>query len=222
MSSVSSSSSQFTSESQVMAHLASVEAQLASTTAQLAKANSEGNRVVALLTAEQAKSQQQVAVSARVAVKLPPIATFKGEVGFGVDTWLRRIVKQFEYHGPQVFPNDESRIRFAVMYLEGSAMDWWDKILDSDKSKIVTWDLFVESFYSRFRPMQAAHVARIRLAALKQTGNVSAYANIFQRELTPIGDMSMADQIFYFRQGLKSRIAQRVLEKMPKTLHEAM
>lgn len=227
MSSIVSSSSSpapgpFNSEAAAMAHIAAIESQLASANAQLAKANSEGNRVVALLNAEQAKSQQQVAANTRVGVKVPPIPPFKGEVGFGVDSWLRRIVKQFDFYGIQVFPNDESRIRFAIMYLEGSAMDWWDKILESDKSKIVTWSLFVEALYSRFRPMQAATVARLRLAALKQTGNVSAYANIFQRELTPIGDMSNADQIFYFRQGLKSHIAQRVLEKMPKTLHEAM
>ena len=77
-------------------------------------------------------------------------------------------------------------------------MDWWDKILQSDKDKIVTWELFVEALHSRFRPMQASHVARLRLATLKQTGNVSAYVNIFQRELTPISDMGTADQIFYF------------------------
>jgi hypothetical protein len=211
-------SSQFTSEAAVMAHLASVEAQLATATAQLVKANADGNRVVALLNEEKAK----FASASRVGVKVPVIPSFKGEVGFGVDSWLRRIVKHFEFYGIQVFQDDISRIRFAIMYLEGSAMDWWDKILESDKSKIITWELFVEALYSRFRPMQAAMVARVRLAALKQTGTVSAYVNIFQRELTPISDMSTADQIFNFRQGLKSHIGQRVLEKMPKTLHEAM
>ena len=205
-----------------LAHIAALEAQLAASNAQLAKANSEGNQVLSLLNAEKVKSQQQVAISSRMGVKVPIVPQFKGEVGFAIDTWVRRLVKQFEFYGPQIFPNDESRIRFAVMYLEGGAMDWWDKILQADKDKIVTWDLFVEALYSRFRPMQAATIARLRLAALKQTGNVSAYANIFQRELTPITDMNNADQIFYFRQGLKPFIAQRVLEKMPKTLHDAM
>jgi hypothetical protein len=156
-------------------------------------------------------------------VKIPIAPQFKGEVGFGVDTWIRRITKQFDYYGASQFPDAESRIRFAVMYLEGSAMDWWDKIPSAEKSTISsTWDNFVAALYSRFRPMQAAMIARTRLSNLKQTGSVAAYINLFQREQTPIDDMSMADQIFYFRGGLKSQIALRVLEKSPKTLHEAM
>jgi hypothetical protein len=70
--------------------------------------------------------------------------------------------------------------------------------------------------------MQASTVARLKLANLKQTGSVSAYATLFQKELTPIKDMSPADQVFFFRQGLKPHIAQRVLEKNPATLHAAM
>jgi hypothetical protein len=70
--------------------------------------------------------------------------------------------------------------------------------------------------------MQAATVARLRIASLKQTGSVQAYANLFQKELTPITDMSAADQVFFFRQGLKPHNGQRVLEKMPQTLHAAM
>lgn len=205
-----------------LAHIAALEAQLTASNAQLTQANADGNRVVALLKAEQAKLQQQVAANSRINVKVPVLPTFKGEVGFAIDTWRRRLEKQFEFYGSLAFANEEARIRYAVMHLEGSAMDWWDKILQSDKDKIVTWDLFVEALNSRFRPMQASHVARLKLATLKQTGSVAAYVNAFQRELTPITDMGTADQIFFFRQGLKSYIAQRVLEKSPKTLHEAM
>lgn len=221
MSSSSSSPAPFDSAA-ALAHISNLEAQLATSNAQLSKANSEGNHVVALLNAEKAKLQQQVIANSRINVKVPVVPQFKGEVGFAIDTWIRRLVKQFEFYGIAVFPTEDARIRYAVMHFEGSAMDWWDKILQSDKDKIVTWDLFVEALHSRFRPMQASHVARLRLATLKQTGTVSAYVNIFQRELTPISDMGTADQIFFFRQGLKPYIAQRVLEKMPKTLHEAM
>jgi hypothetical protein len=217
----SSSPAQFDSAG-ALAHISNLEAQLASATAQLTQANAEGNRVVSLLNAEKAKLQQQVTANSRINVKVPVVQQFKGEVGFSIDTWLRRLQKQFEFYGPAVFPSEDSRIRYAVMHLEGAAMDWWDKILQSDKDKIVTWDLFVEALHSRFRPMQASHVARLRLSTLKQTGTVSAYVNVFQRELTPITDMGTADQIFFFRQGLKPYIAQRVLEKVPKTLHEAM
>lgn len=200
-------------------------AHIAHLTDQLAAANSQGSQVVAALQAEKIKSQSAAAAAlvnaGRSGVKVPVVPQFKGEVGFGVDNWLRRLVKHFEFYGASAFPNDEYRIRFAQMFLEGSAVDWWDNIPESEKNRINTWELFVESLHSRFRPMQAAMMARSRLSSLKQIGAVSAYCNAFQKELTPIKDMSPADQLFYFRQGLKPLIAQRVLEKMPKTLHEA-
>jgi hypothetical protein len=205
-----------------MARIAQLESQLASANATLASTNAEGNRIVALYQAEKAKVQQQAAAAAASRVKVPTVPQFRGEIGFSVDGWLRRLVKHFEFYGEVNFPHDESRIKYAVMFLEGAAMDWWDGLTVADKNKITTWELFVETLYSRFRPMQAATVARIRLAGLKQTGSVAAFINIFQKELTPIRDMSVSDQLHYFRQGLKPQIAQRVLEKLPKSLHEAM
>jgi hypothetical protein len=183
--------------------------------ATLEASNAQGHALVAQL---QAKLQASGARSAHV--KVPPIPSFSGAVGFGVDNWLRSLTKHFVFYGTSTFPDDASRIRLAVMYLEGPAMDWWEH--EPHKEQIVDWAEFVARLHSRFRPMQAATVARHRIAALKQTGSASAYANIFQKELTPITDMSPADKIFFFRQGLKPALAQRVLEKNPKTLHEAM
>ena len=86
-----------------------------------------------------------------------------------------------------------------------------------------SWERFVERLHERYRPLQAAAVARERLRRLRQTGTVSAYADVFQKELTPIKDMSAGDQIFNFVSGLSSgAVASRVREKDPKSLHEAM
>lgn len=183
--------------------------------ASLEASNAQGHALVAQL---QAKLQASGVRSAHV--KVPPIPSFNGAVGFGVDNWLRSLTKHFVFYGTSTFPDDVSRIRLAVMYLEGPAMDWWEH--EPHKEQIVDWAEFVARLHSRFRPMQAATVARHRIAALKQTGSASAYANVFQKELTPITDMSPADKIFFFRQGLKPALAQKVLEKNPKTLHEAM
>ena len=219
------------------ATIAQLQAQLVDANKRITHMNTEGVQLMQALEGEKAKNRQVAAsassssshvatvpnVRTAAQVKIPIAPQFKGEVGFAVDTWVRRLTKQFDFYGASQFPDDESRIRFAVMYLEGAAMDWWDKIPTAEKSTImVSWSKFVEALYSRFRPMQAAMLARARLSNLKQTGAVSAYVNLFLRELTPIDDMSMADQMFYFRGGLKSHIAQRVLEKMPKTLHDAM
>ena len=142
--------------------------------------------------------------------------------GYEIDSWVRDMRVQFSFYGARVFPDDTAKVRHAAMFLKGRAAEWWDT---EDKSTGVenSWDQFVERLRERYRPMQAAVVARERLRRLKQTGTVSAFADVFQKELTPIKDMSASDQIFNFVSGLSSvAVANKVREKEPKTLHEAM
>ena len=142
--------------------------------------------------------------------------------GYEIDAWVRDMRVQFNFYGARVFPDDAAKVRHAAMFLKGRAAEWWDA---EDKSSGVesSWDRFVERLRERYRPMQAAVVARERLRRLKQTGTVSAYADLFQKELTPIMDMSTSDQIFNFVTGLSSvAVANKVREKEPKSLHEAM
>lgn len=142
--------------------------------------------------------------------------------GYEIDAWVRDMRVQFSFYGARVFPDDTAKVRHAAMFLKGRAAEWWDA---EDKSTGVeaSWDQFVERLRERYRPMQAAVVARERLRRLKQTGSVSAFADVFQKELTPIKDMSASDQIFNFVSGLSSvAVANKVREKEPKSLHEAM
>ena len=142
--------------------------------------------------------------------------------GYEIDSWVRDMRVQFSFYGARVFPDDAAKVRHAAMFLKGRAAEWWDA---EDKSTGVesSWDQFVERLRERYRPMQAAVVARERLRRLKQTGAVSAYADLFQKELTPIKDMSASDQVFNFVSGLSSvAVANKVREKEPKSLHEAM
>jgi hypothetical protein len=148
----------------------------------------------------------------------PPV--FKGAMGYEVDTWVRSMVKQFEFD-PMMFPPDshEKRISAATMYLEGAAADWWEH---EDKTSINTWQDFVDRLYDRFRPVQAAELARSRLLSLKQRGSVSDYCNRFQKEIAPIKNMQVDEQLFWFKEGLENHIKSEVVKKDPKTLHEAM
>jgi restriction endonuclease Mrr len=194
---------------------------------QLNQANQMGNQVVAQLQAAekriaemQAQGGAQEAAQRASRLKAPPLPTFHGEMGFAVDNWLRSVNKQFVFYGTSEFPDDLAKIRFAAAHLEGAALSWWES--EPSKNSIDRWEAFVERLHERFRPMAAADVARERLLALRQKGSVSAYCNAFQRELTPIKDMSVSDQIFFFRQGLSKELANEVRKKDPKTLHEAM
>ena len=142
--------------------------------------------------------------------------------GYEIDSWVRDMRNQFDFYGARVFPDDAAKVRHAAMFLKGRAAEWWDA---EDKTNGVTsdWAKFIERLRERYRPMQAAVVARERLRRLKQTGAVSAYADLFQKELTPIKDMSASDQVFNFVTGLASvAVANKVREKEPKSLHEAM
>ena len=156
--------------------------------------------------------------------KAPSPPEFNGtKVGnYEIDTFIREMKMQFDFYGASVFPDDAARVRHAAFYLKGRAGEWWEAE-DKATGILDSWDMFVERLHERYRPMHAPLVARQRLDRLKQTGSVSAYADLFQRELTPIKDMSVSDQIFRFVQGLSSAfVASKVSEQMPTTLHQAM
>jgi len=170
----------------------------------------------------QAQSSQSPHSHSRLKGPTPPEFHGNKTSGYEIDSWIRDMKVQFAFYGPREFPDDASKVRHAAMFLKGRAAEWWEA---TDKSEGVetSWDKFVERLHQRYRPMQAAAVARERLDRLRQKGSVSAYADVFQKELTPIKDMGAADQIFFFIKGLSSAaIANKVREKMPEKLHEAM
>jgi len=155
-------------------------------------------------------------------LKPPPMTQFSGSngMGFQVDTWLRNVKKQHEFHGDQVFPDDAAKIKFAAMYLDGAALEWWDSI--DDKEDITTYDEFVRRLHDRYRPKLAAEVARQHLAELKQTSGVSQLCHRLLTLLTHVPTMHEDDKIFTFKRALDKQIAAKVAEKAPATLHEAM
>jgi hypothetical protein len=170
--------------------------------------------------AQQQHAQQQaaaapasVALGGSLGLKIRNPSMFKGEMGFVVDDWIHEMGQQFLFYGASKFPTDDHKIRFALAYLTGPAIHWWNN--EPKKEEIVTWAAFVARLHARFRPVQAAMIARQRLDLLKQRPgqSVNSYANAFQSTLTPIGDISNADQVHHFVNGLVGPIAGKVWEK---------
>lgn len=174
--------------------------------------------------AQQQHAAQQQAASASVAaapvddqgslgLKIRNPSMFRGDMGFVVDDWIHELGQQFVFYGSSKFPTEERKIRFALAYLTGPAISWW--LNEPKKEEITTWDAFVARLHARFRPVQAAMVARQRLDKLSQKHgqSVNSYANIFQSTMTPITDMSPADQVHHFVNGLIGPIASKVWEK---------
>jgi hypothetical protein len=122
-------------------------------------------------TAQQQQQQQQQAPShasaaAPRAPELPRIrqpSSFSGSMGSMVDDWISELQQQFAYYGGK-FPDDLSKVRFAVAYLTGAAMHWWEH---QDQPAITTWAGFVLALHGRFRPVHAAMLARQKLGKLR-------------------------------------------------------
>jgi hypothetical protein len=175
---------------------------------------------------QQLQQQQQAPPAPRPTgvshLKISPPSLFKGEMGFVVDDWITELEQQFVFYGA-AFAADEEKVRFALAYIRGAAMNWW-KYEPNQAAATASWAEFVKRLHGRFRPVQAAAIARQRLDRLHQKGghSVNAYANHFQVMLTPITDMSSADQVHHFVKGLQPHIAAKVYDKSPKDLRAAI
>lgn len=154
--------------------------------------------------------------------KAPPMSLFNGLMGsngFEVDQWIREVCKQFAHFGDKTFPDDRTKIQFAVEWLTGAAQDWWE---NEDKRGVMNWDSFVERLRQRYRPQMPAELARQRLRTLVQRGRCETYCNEFLKLVSRIPNRSEEDKIFDFKAGLDRPLAAKVAEKQPKTLQEAM
>lgn len=188
---------------------------------EIAALRAQVQQLMAHAQQQHAQQQQQAAavpaaapaLSGSLGLKIRNPSMFKGEMGFVVDDWVHEMGQQFLFYGASKFPTDEHKIRFALAYLTGPAIHWWNN--EPKKEEIATWAAFVARLHARFRPVQAAMIARQRLDLLKQRPgqSVNSYANIFQSTLTPIVDMSNADQVHHFVNGLVGPIAGKVWEK---------
>lgn len=155
--------------------------------------------------------------------KLPQLQCFTGShgVGFQVESWLRNVKKQFDWNENH-FPDDASKIKFASLHLDGPALEWWDSLNKSQSTVIATYDEFVKHLYARYRPQLAAEEARKQLADLRQHGSVSSLSNKVLTLVAHVPKMHEEDKIFAFKRALDSRIAGKVSENKPETLHEAI
>lgn len=188
---------------------------------EIAALRAQVQQLMAHAQQQHAQQQQQAAavpaaapvLGGSLGLKIRNPSMFKGEMGFVVDDWVHEMGQQFLFYGASKFPTDDHKIRFALAYLTGPAIHWWNN--EPKKEEIATWAAFVARLHARFRPVQAAMIARQRLDLLKQRPgqSVNSYANIFQSTLTPIVDMSNADQVHHFVNGLVGPIAGKVWEK---------
>jgi hypothetical protein len=159
--------------------------------------------------------------------KIHPPRSFTGDSNAAarVDDFLSELERQFDYYGAAAFPDGAAKVSFSVMCMQDKAAKWWTahtSELASHGLSINTWEAFVEAMRARFRPIEAATLARSALDSLRQTGGLHAYVEIFQSKMMLIPDMAIADQLHAFTRGLKDTIRTEVLKARPKSVSEAI
>jgi hypothetical protein len=165
--------------------------------------------------------------------KPPKPPTFEGLARSNVDIWLFEVENYFDAIN---FPFNR-RVSWASALLRETAATWWKGMvkqakLESGKNAndvipvdaLFGWSQFRSRMVARFQPVEAAKSARQRLLSLRQRNynGIEAYTNEFQRLLSLIDDMSVADQVNYYIMGLKQDVGRDVKIANPSTISEAM
>ena len=188
----------------------------------------EMKRALTHLLDKQKQVASQAAVPRLALPKIPTPSQFHGETGFRCDDWIRELERQFDYYDVD-FATDAARIKFATAFMDGHAIQWWTTRMPELQQEVasqgrpLTWAVFVDELRDRFRPILGSEVARTVLDHLQQGSlSVDDYAARFRAVLTPVTNMDEADKVHRFITNMRNGLKQRVLQKGPKTLDEAI
>ena len=153
--------------------------------------------------------------------RLAPATKYAGALGTALDEWEQDMENQFAYY-PSGFRTDKEKILLATSCLHGAAKTWWKA--DPTHLSIATWAQFMATMQARFRPVQAAHKARMQLLVMRQERgqDLDSFINKFQQVMAQIPDMSEADKVVQFKLALYRPIGAKVHEKDPQTLAAAI
>ncbi len=138
-----------------------------------------------------------------------------------VDSWLFELDNYLALTNA----NDSQKLAFAISCLRDSATIWWRtalQIMTEQEKQNITYDTFKQMIRTNYQPVAAAETARAALHRIRQAGSVQAYNALYLRLMNQIVDMSMADQMYLYKQGLQTHIAREVSIHRPTTLMECM
>ena len=156
-------------------------------------------------------------------LKPQPPSTFTGMTNHtsSVDSWLFEL----DSYLALTDASDAQKLAFAISCLRDSATIWWRtalQIMTEEERQSITYDTFKQMIRTNYQPVAAAETARAALHRIRQTGSVQAYNALYLRLMNQIVDMSSADQMYLYKQGLQPHIAREVSIQRPTTLMECM
>jgi hypothetical protein len=147
---------------------------------------------------------------------------FSGDSDEDPATWLFACEQHFDLYAI----NGPLRVAIAATQLRGSALLWWrlhrQTAAQSARDPISTWPEFCSGLQRQFSPIDPTTTARNNLYKLTQRGSVAAYADEFRKLVLRIPDLSGAERVNRFTNGLRQHIRAQVALQEPKELEEAI
>jgi hypothetical protein len=183
--------------------------------------------------AQQLQQHQQAAAAAAAAaavapspaarrVKIPAASNYAGSPSM-LDGWLREMRQQFDWYQISA---DTEQVSMAAAQLRSTALDWWcAQLSTAEQASLKTsFVQFEMALRSRFQPVNSAQTARLALDSLRQGSKQSVhdYTSAFRRLLVSVPDMSEADKVHRFVQGLRGAAQTQLIVHGADTLDKAI
>jgi hypothetical protein len=122
--------------------------------------------------------------------------------------------------------NSSKAVIYAAGYLADTALTWHRMHLAAvargATQEYATWTVFREALITRFTPISPERTAREKLATLRQTKSVRAYAQDFNLCMIELPAMDERDRLYRFMAGLKPEVRIHVELQNPTTLEQAV
>ena len=91
----------------------------------------------------------------------------------------------------------------ATLFAPDVARWYWTEYARIIKPSPVTWEFFVQCVIDKYEPVPIGFTARTALKSIRQTGTIEEYNAAFNEVITRIDDMSEADKVDKYIDGLK-------------------
>lgn len=161
------------------------------------------------------RQQVQAPVQHYVTPSIPKPEPFSGRTD--VHAWIWSLEQYFITTN---IVDDASKSQYAVNLLRGNVSSWMRNF--AGNGPLPPWPVLSSELKQMFAPISQTQKACDKLAKLKQTKSVAAYANEFRRLILLLSDLPEVHRIDRFTRGLKLPVAREVSLREPRTLDEAI
>lgn len=143
---------------------------------------------------------------------------FDGSSNSSAKPWVEKLDVYFQLNQMEKI----EAIKVATLHLEGEAQDWWfHGRVTLRHSSVTTYAEFTRRLIERFdRNEPEEHF--VELTRLKQTGSPEKYIADFLRISVMVPDLSTAQMIYMFLEGLTEPLRGLVRSTRPTTLQDAI